>query len=73
MIIQVAYIAKWQLKTDSKYKWTECKKLINCKTGKEVTKTMKGNKAGYYINRIFTPLSEIKNIIELIKFTECPF
>lgn len=73
MIIQVTYIAKWEHKVFNWYKWTECKKLINCKTGKEINKTMKGTNAGYYINRTFVSLAEIKNQIQVIKKENLPF
>jgi hypothetical protein len=73
MQIQVTLIAKWQIKDANWYKWTNCKKLVNCKTGKIIEKTLKGTKVGYYINRVFVPLSELKNRIELIKEIKCPF
>jgi hypothetical protein len=49
MVITVNYLAKWQLKSNPKYKWTTCRKLINCQTGNEIKKTIKGASAGYYI------------------------
>jgi hypothetical protein len=73
MQIQVTLTAKWQIKDANWYKWTNCKKLVNCKIGKIIEKTLKGTKAGYYINRVFVPISELKNRIELIKETKCPF
>lgn len=73
MTIQVTYTAKWQIIGKPWYKWTTCKKLINCKTGREVSKTMKGTKAGYYIDRHFVPLTDLKTKIELIKQPICPF
>lgn len=71
MNIQVTYKAKWMLKDNPKYVWTECKKLINTKTGFEIKKTIKGNQAGYYIDRRFTPLKSLE--VELIKENNCPF
>ena len=73
MTIQVTYIAKWQIKNKPWYKWTTCKKLINCKTGREIKKTLKGAKAGYYIERDFVSLSELKDKVELIKQPICQF
>ena len=73
MKIQVTYTAKWQLKKATWYKWTDCKKLINCRTGKEIMKTMKGSQAGYYINREFVKLSDLRGMIELIPANDCPF
>ena len=68
MKIQVTYTAKWQIKKATYYKWTTCKKLINCRTGKEVLKTTFGNskEAGYYIEGDFIKCSDLKNSIELI-------
>ena len=73
MKIQVTYYAKWQIKDATWYKWTTCKKLINCRNGKEIMKTMKGSQAGYYINREFVKLSNLRSIIELIPANDCPF
>ncbi len=74
MKIQVTYTAKWQIKNATWYKFTDCKKLVNCKTEKEVTKTMKGTKAGYYIDREFVSLLDLRSRIELIPKKEiCPF
>lgn len=67
-------MAKWQIKNANWYKWTICKKLVNCKTESVVEKTMKGAKAGYYINRVFVSLVDLKNRIELIpKENDLPF
>jgi len=74
MNIQVTYVAKWQLKDNPHYKWTDCKKLINCKTGNEIKRTIKGLQAGYWIGKNFIKLSEMKSQIELIPKEEyCPF
>lgn len=73
MRIQVTYIAKWQIKDKPWYKWTTCKKLINCRTGREVQKTIKGSRAGYYIDRVFVKLSDLRSVVEVIKNKDCPF
>jgi ribulose bisphosphate carboxylase small subunit len=75
MKITVTYTAKWQLKTAPWYKWTECCKLINTKTGKEISKTIKGSQAGYYISRKFIKLDDLRNgkLVELIIESDCPF
>ena len=38
MNVNVRYVAKWQREDFSYYAWTECNKLINVKSGKEVKK-----------------------------------
>lgn len=74
MKITVTYTAKWQIIEFPYYKWTDCKKLINCKSGNEVQKVIKGSKAGYYINRKFISIDKLKLLIELIpKNLDCPF
>jgi len=70
MKIQVTYYAKWQIKDATWYKWTTCKKLINCKTGREIKKTTKGSQAGYYIEGDFVKISDLKNRVELIPIKE---
>ena len=59
MIITVNYIAKWQLKDKPHYKWTSCRKLINCRTNREIKKTIKSGIAGYWIGRDFIKLTEL--------------
>lgn len=74
MKVNVGYVAKWQHKKFSYYVWTDCKKLINTKSGKEVKKTIKGLQAGYWVNRKFVTLTNLKSQIELIpREIYCPF
>jgi len=73
MNIKVSYKAKWQLKDKPQYKWTECKKLINTQTGKEIKRTLKGMIAGYWIGNDFIKLNDLKNKIKLIPKIYCPF
>lgn len=75
MRITVTYEAKWQLIIDKKYKWTECCKLVNTQTCKEIKKTTKGSRPGYYISRKFIKLSDLRagRLIELILEDHCPF
>lgn len=73
MQIQVNYVAKWQMADYPNYKWTNCKKLINCATGREIKRTIKGLQPGYWIGKTFIKLTEMKNKIELIKTENTPF
>jgi hypothetical protein len=76
MTISIKYTAKWQLKSNPKYKWTTCKKLVNTNTGKEILKTTNGNgkEAGYYIDGRFVKCVNLVNEVELIPVKEyCPF
>lgn len=73
MKITVNYTAKWQLRDLPHYKWTICKKLINCKTYREIKKTIKSGNSGYWIGKDFIKLSELQNRIEKIKSEKTPF
>ena len=74
MKINVTYTAKWKLKGYNNYYWTDCKKLINMATGREIKKTLHGLTAGYWISKKFIKLSELANLVELIpKEESMPF
>lgn len=57
---------KWQIKKLPYYKWSECKKLINTRTGKEIKKTINGGSIGYWIGKAFIPITSMSNMVELI-------
>ena len=73
MNIEVTYKVKWRLKDNPKYCWSECKKLINCHTGTEIKRTIKSMQAGYWIDRKFVKLCDMKSKVELIPKNEIPF
>lgn len=73
MNISVTYNAKWQLKNNNRYVWTECKKLVNVSTGREIKKTLHGMTPGYWINRRFIKLDDIRDNVELIPKVLLPF
>lgn len=66
MQVAITYVAKWRLKEYPNYVWTECKKLINLNTGREIKKTLNGLTAGYWINRKFIKLFDMSSMVELI-------
>lgn len=66
MQIAITYKAKWRLKNNRNYMWTECKKLVNCNTGKEIKKTLNGLTPGYWISRKFIKLTDMEKMVELI-------
>lgn len=66
MNVQCIYTAKWRLKNRHNYVWTSCKKLINTNTGREIKRTLKGLKAGYWIGKNFITLNDLRNEVELI-------
>lgn len=69
MYINVILKAKWQLKINSTYKVTDCKRVVNSKTGK----ILKYNTRGYYIDGKYYKKNDINNMIELIPYIKCPF
>ena len=75
MLLQVNFIGKWRLKNKPNYVWTTCKKLINTKTGKMIVKTTngRGSQVGYYIDRKFTKLKDLRDLLEQIPAPLSPF
>ena len=73
MIFTVNYTAKWRLKGNNNYVWTNCKKLYNLHTCRFINKSVKGSKVGYWIGTKFTELSELRKNIELIPKEILPF
>ena len=77
MLLQVTLKAKWDLIEFPHYKWTECKQLLNARTGKIIKKTTngKGVKAGYYINRKFIKIEDLmsKKLVQKIESKQTPF
>lgn len=73
MNINVTYKAKWRLKTNHRYVWTSCKKLINITTGSEIKKTLHGLTPGYWIGREFIKLDDMGTMVEKILEEKLPF
>lgn len=73
MYLSVTYKIKWRLKDNPNYYWTECKKLVNVRRGREVKRTLHGLTPGYWIGRKFISLDTLKTQIELIPKNNLPF
>lgn len=77
MLLHINLIAKWELKEFPHYKWTECKRLVNSKTGKICKKQTngRGTKPGYYINRKFIKIEDLiaNKCLQLIAKNDSPF
>lgn len=71
--ISVNYTLKLQVKFATNYKWTECKRLFNCKTGREIKKTLNGGSIGYWIQGKFITLANLAKEVELIPKEKMPF
>ena len=63
----------WQLKDNEKYQFTRCKKCFNIKTGRLIKMTTNGGSIGYWIDKNFIVLNEIRNILVKIKKEKTPF
>lgn len=71
--ISVNYSLKWQLRENDKYVWSSCGKLFNLKSGREIKKTLNGGSKGYWIERKFITLENLRSKIERVKKSDCPF
>ena len=72
--ISTNYNLKWQLKNMPHYKVSECKNIINCKTGKVLKRTISGGySSGYWIGKKFIPLKKLNDYCEKIITFDCPF
>lgn len=68
-LINVKLKAKWQFKGLNYIKVTECKRVVNERTGK----ILNYNVRGYYINGKYYKKHELNNHLEKIKEVKCPF
>jgi hypothetical protein len=70
MKLNVTLTARWQIKNNTDYKVTDCKRVVNSKTNK----ILNYNQRGYYISGRYYKKSQIRNMVELIpKNDYCPF
>jgi hypothetical protein len=73
IIITTKLIVRWRFKNHNHIKVSICKKIVNCKTGNVIKKTLSGRSVGYNIEGKFYKLSNINEFIELIPKKICPF
>ena len=71
--ISINYALKWQYKLNNKYQWSECGKLFNTHTGKQIKKVVNGGSIGYWIGKKFITLTHFGQTIEMVKKVKCPF
>jgi hypothetical protein len=62
--ISVTYSLKWRIKYAHHYQFTSCGKLFNIKTGKQVKRRLNGGSIGYWIDRKFVTLNNLRARIE---------
>ncbi len=71
--ITTTYNLIWQLNFDSNYALTKCGKMFNLKRNKEVKCVLNGSTAGYWINKKFYSLKNLRNNLQKIENNYCPF
>ena len=67
------YSLKWQINFAPYYKFTDCKKLINCKTNRIIKNTVNGSSIGYWIGIEFWTLTHLRRHLVKIEKETCPF
>jgi hypothetical protein len=71
--ITESIVFKWKLDFANHYKWTTKAKLYNCKTMREIKKTVNGYSVGYWINKKFWTLKVLQKHLIKIEKENCPF
>ena len=71
--ISITYTLKYELDFAPNYKFTTCKKCINCKTGREIRKVYQKGSIGYCIAGRFYSLKYLRPHLIKIKQSICPF
>ena len=61
------------IKDRPNYKWSECGKLFNTKTGKQLKKTINSGSKGYWIGKKFITLENLRKQLVKIEDVEIPF
>ena len=60
------YSLKWQIVFNNDYKITECKKVINTRTGNIIKETVVGYTFGFWIGKRFIAKKRINDYVEII-------
>jgi len=72
MNIVITYKCKWHLTGNEKYVLSTCGEVINSETNKIICKTEQGGVVGYYLDRSFTPKTEMI-FVKIPTKRQCPF
>ena len=67
------YPLKWQIIFNTDYKVSECKKVINTKTGNIIKETIVGYTRGFWIGKKFITKKRLNNFVEIIPKYKLPF
>jgi len=71
--ITVRYALKWQVKGHANYRVTQCGKVFNTLTGRQIKKCLNGGSIGFWIASEWWPIAKVRNNIEKIPKEFCPF
>ena len=71
--ITKSIVFKWKIIGHETYKFTNCKKLYNTKTMREIKKSVNGYSVGFWINKKFVILKNLKPLLVKIEKEYCPF
>lgn len=71
--ISITYSLKYEVSFAPHYKFTSCKKCINCKTGREIRKVYQKGSIGYCIAGRFYSLKFLRLHLVKIENEYCPF
>lgn len=63
----------WKLEFADNYQWSIENKLYNLKTMREIKKTVNGYSVGYWINKKFYTLENLRKHLVKIEKIKCPF
>ena len=69
----VTYTCKFQLSIAPEYKFSECGKCFNSKTGRQIKQVVNNSCIGYSIRGKFKSLTCLRTKLEKIKTESCPF
>jgi len=64
---------KWKLSFNDNYQWSNENKLYNVKTMREIKKTVNGYSIGYWINKKFYTLENLRKQLVKIEKLDYPF
>lgn len=67
------YVLKWQLSFNPDYRFSECGKCFNVKTGNQIKKILNGRSVGFCINGKFKSLNSLRQDLILIPIEKSPF
>jgi hypothetical protein len=71
--ISVTYRLKWRFKQHHNIQVSECGKIFNTKTNRELKIKVNGYSIGFWLGKKFILKSKLNNYIELIPKIKTPF